>query len=63
MFPSISLTGLFGSVSPELSDLFTKPAEAWSATGGIFQPIFEGGRLRSNLKRAEAVREERKAEY
>jgi multidrug efflux system outer membrane protein len=63
MFPSISLTGVFGSVSPELSDLFTKPAEAWSATGGILQPIFQGGRLRSNLKRAEAVREERKAQY
>jgi multidrug efflux system outer membrane protein len=63
MFPSISLTGVFGSVSPELSDLFTKPAAAWSATGGILQPIFEGGRLRSNLKRAEAVREERKAQY
>ncbi|MFL6577706.1 MAG: efflux transporter outer membrane subunit [Povalibacter sp.] len=63
MFPSISLTGVFGSVTPELSNLFTEPAEAWSASGGIFQPIFQGGRLRSNVKRAEAVREERKAEY
>lgn len=63
MFPSISLTGAFGSVSPELSDLFTKPAEAWSAAGDILQPIFQGGRLRANAARAEAVREQRKAEY
>lgn len=63
MFPSISLTGAFGSVSPELSDLFTKPAEAWSVSGGLLQPIFQGGRLRANVARAEAVREQRKAEY
>jgi len=63
MFPSISLTGAFGSVSPDLDKLFTNPAEAWSATGGIFQPLFQGGQLRSNVKRAEAVREERKAQY
>lgn len=63
LFPTISLTGAFGSVSPELSDLFTKPAEAWSATGGILQPIFQGGRLRANVARTEAIREQRKAEY
>lgn len=63
MFPSISLTGAFGSVSPELSDLFTKPAEAWSGVGSLLQPIFQGGRLRANVSRAQAVREQRKAEY
>lgn len=63
MFPSISLTGAFGSISPELSDLFTEPAEAWSAAGNILQPIFQGGRLRANVARSEAVREQRKAEY
>ena len=63
MFPSISLTGAFGAVSRDLDNLFKSPAEAWSASGGILQPIFQGGRLRSNVKRAEAVREERKAQY
>jgi multidrug efflux system outer membrane protein len=63
LFPSISLTGAFGSASTELGDLFTKPAEQWSAAGGILQPIFEGGRLRANVARTEAVREQRKAEY
>lgn len=63
MFPSISLTGLFGSISTELGDLFTKPAEAWSASGGIVAPLFEGGRLSANVARTKAVREQRKAEY
>jgi multidrug efflux system outer membrane protein len=63
MFPSISLTGAFGSLSTELGDLFTKPTEAWSAAGSILQPIFEGGRLRANVARTKAIREQRKAEY
>jgi multidrug efflux system outer membrane protein len=63
LFPSISITGALGSVSPELDDLFTGPAKAWSASGGILQPIFQGGRLRANVSRAEALREQRKAEY
>lgn len=63
MFPRISLTGLFGSISTELGDLFTKPAEAWSASGGIVAPLFEGGRLSANVARTKAVREQRKAEY
>ena len=29
----------------------------------MLQPIFQGGRLRANVSRAEAVREQRKAEY
>lgn len=63
MFPRISLTGTFGSASRELGDLFTNPTEAWSWAAGLVQPIFEGGRLRANVSRTEAVREERKAQY
>jgi multidrug efflux system outer membrane protein len=63
LFPSISLTGTFGSISPELDDLFTEPFEAWSAVGGLLQPIFQGGRLRANVARADAIRQLRRAEY
>jgi multidrug efflux system outer membrane protein len=63
LFPRINLTGAFGSASRELSDLFTEPTEVWSAAAGLVQPLFQGGRLRANVKRAEAVREQRKAEY
>ncbi len=63
LFPSITLTGAFGSLSPELDDLFKEPFEAWSAVGGLLQPIFQGGRLRANVARTEALREQRRAEY
>ncbi len=63
LFPSITLTGAFGSLSPELDDLFTEPFEAWSAVGGLLQPIFQGGRLRANVARTQAVQEQRRAEY
>ena len=63
LFPSISITGAFGSASPELDDLFTGPSKMWTASGGILQPLFQGGRLRANVSRAEAVREQRKSEY
>ena len=63
LFPRISLTGAFGSVSAELDDLFTRPMEAWTVAGGVLQPLFQGGRLRANVARTEAVREQRKAEY
>lgn len=63
LFPSITLTGAFGSLSPELDDLFTEPFEAWSAIGGLLQPVFQGGRLRANVARAKAVKEQRRAEY
>jgi multidrug efflux system outer membrane protein len=63
LFPSITLTGAFGSLSPELDDLFTEPFEAWSVVGGLVQPIFQGGRLRANVARTQALREQRRAEY
>ena len=43
-FPTISLTGLFGAVSPEVSNLF--PAgRTWSIAAGLLAPVFQGGRL------------------
>jgi multidrug efflux system outer membrane protein len=63
LLPGISLTGAYGSASIELDDLFTKPAEVWSVTGALLQPIFQGGRLRSNLARTQALQEQRRAEY
>jgi len=44
-FPSITLSGVLGSESAELSDLFTGPAGIWSIVAGLAQPIYAGGRL------------------
>ncbi len=53
-YPSISLTGLFGSVSTQTGEFLTGPASAWSAGGGIAGPIFTGGAIRGQVRTAEA---------
>jgi multidrug efflux system outer membrane protein len=53
-FPQINLTGLFGFQSNQLSNLFTAPAKAWQFTPLVTQPIFTGGRLKSNVRLTEA---------
>jgi outer membrane protein, multidrug efflux system len=45
-FPAISLTGLFGGLAPDVSDLFG-PGKVWSIAAGLLGPLFQGGRLRS----------------
>jgi multidrug efflux system outer membrane protein len=45
-FPTISLTGLFGAVSPSL-DNFYPAGKTWSIAAGLVGPLFQGGRLRS----------------
>jgi outer membrane protein, multidrug efflux system len=57
-FPSISLTGLFGSASRDLGDLFTGPAGAWSYSGALAGPIFTAGRIKGSVKAAQAVQQE-----
>ena len=51
-FPRLSLTGLFGNVSPELGDLFSH-GKTWSIGAGLLGPLFQGGRIKRNY---EAVR-------
>lgn len=57
-FPQISLTASAGFESPALTDLFTGPAGIWTLAGGLTQPIFEGGRLKSGVRFAEAQHEQ-----
>jgi outer membrane protein, multidrug efflux system len=57
-FPQIALTGTAGYQSPALTNLFTGPAGIWNLVGSFSQPIFEGGRLKSNVRLAEAQREQ-----
>jgi multidrug efflux system outer membrane protein len=53
-FPSISLTGLFGSASNAIDDLFTGPAELWSYAGTVTAPVFTGGGIKGQVTIAEA---------
>lgn len=62
-FPRISLTGLFGFQSNQLSSLFTGPSRAWTFVPQLTQPIFTGGRLKSEVKFARAQQEFALAAY
>jgi outer membrane protein, multidrug efflux system len=57
-FPQISLTGTAGYQSAALTNLFSGPAGIWTLVGNVTQPIFQGGRLKSNVRLAEAQREQ-----
>lgn len=42
-FPTISLTGLLGSASLELNNLFSSGSDTWNYAGQVAGPIFQGG--------------------
>ena len=56
-FPTLSLSGALGGASTQLSSLFSGPASLWSLVPQVTQPIFTAGRLKSNVKLAEAEHE------
>ena len=56
-FPSITLTGSYGSASDELSGLFKSGTRAWSFIPRITMPIFSAGKLKANLRVAKADRD------
>jgi outer membrane protein, multidrug efflux system len=62
-FPQISLTGAAGYQSPALTSLFTGPAGIWNLAASVTQPIFQGGRLKSNVRLTEAQREQMRLSY
>ena len=62
-FPSISLTGTAGFASDALSSLFTGGAGVWNIAGNALAPIFEGGKIKAQNKKAEAQYREQLASY
>ena len=61
-FPTISLTGMFGGLSPDLRQLLGK-GQVWSIAAGLTGPIFQGGSLRSQERVAKALFEEARLQY
>jgi multidrug efflux system outer membrane protein len=57
-FPDISLTGVLGLESAQLSNLVKGASQAWSFGAGLVQPIFNAGRIRGQVARAEAVQQQ-----
>jgi multidrug efflux system outer membrane protein len=62
-FPSLSLTGMFGSVSVELDNLFTGPAQTWNFGGSVVLPIFMAGRIYGQEKATEAQQKQALIRY
>ncbi len=62
-FPKISLTGLLGSASPQLSQFFTDPASYGVAGAGFTGPLLNGQVLGFQQEAAEAQAKEALAQY
>jgi multidrug efflux system outer membrane protein len=56
-FPRISLTSFLGYESGQLTSLFSGSRNIWSLAGQVTQPIFTGGRLKSNVRFTQAQRD------
>jgi multidrug efflux system outer membrane protein len=63
LLPTISLTAAGGVGSAELGRASEGSGPVWSVTAGIFQPIFDAGRLRAGVDAAEARFEAAALEY
>lgn len=63
LFPRIGLSGLLGSESAALSNLFSGPAQIWSLGFALAQPIFQGGRLFGEVEAVQARERQALAQY
>ncbi|MCB1126024.1 MAG: efflux transporter outer membrane subunit [Verrucomicrobiae bacterium] len=54
LLPRISLTAGGGRTSAELADLLDASYNMWNLAANLAQPVFQGGRLRANVKLTEA---------
>ena len=62
-FPSITLTGQFGSASTQLSGLFKAGSSAWSFAPQITLPIFTGGKNKASLDLSKIEKDINIAQY
>jgi len=62
-FPQISLTGIFGAQSTAITSFLQGPATFWTLGGQVAQPLFQGGRIKSNYRLAWAQRDEAELIY
>jgi len=56
-FPRISLTSFLGYQSGQLTSLFSGSRNVWTLAGQVTQPIFTGGRIKSNVRFTQAQRD------
>ncbi len=62
-FPRLSLTTSLGFISPAMGSLFDGDHRTWAFSPQVTVPLFQGGRLRSELRLAEVRKSSAIAEY
>ena len=63
LYPTISLTGSFGSQSLELTKLFTGPTKVWALGLDVLQPLINAQRNRHQVEAAQARAEQSLLQY
>jgi multidrug efflux system outer membrane protein len=63
LFPQVSLSAMSGVASSQLKGLVDGKNAYWLASGNLTQTIFDGGRLRNNLRLSEAQKQEQVFAY
>ena len=62
-FPTISLTGLLGTISGDFSNLLKADSNIWQVSPSLFAPIFQGGRIKRNYEASKARYDQALAVY
>ena len=62
-FPRISLTGLLGVESGNLSNLFSSSSNIWSYAGDLAMPLFNNGLTAAQVDQAKAQEQQAVAQY
>ena len=63
LYPSITLTGRYGSDTNKFGDLFSADTIIWNLGAGLTQPLFHGGELLAKRRAAIAVYDQALALY
>ncbi len=63
LYPSLSISANYGFQAAELGDLISAEKIAWGLVQNLTQPLFQGGRLRANIRVQEARVRELAAQY
>ena len=62
-YPTISLTGLLGVSSTQLSNLFSSSSGIWTFAGDASIPIFTAGGIAGQVKQSEAIQQQALLQY
>jgi outer membrane protein TolC len=63
LYPSFRLTGRIGTSADDFLQAFSGNFFMWNLAGNILQPVFQGGRLRAQIRLADARSKEAAAQW